>query len=112
MQEEEFEWHDGVLRQVLIQPDLSVELHCDLYPSFEVGTRNTYTFVLTGLSSLVCTLDFKALEVNRRAGNISDGRLETSKGKGVVLKLFVADGYLQIGARKLEINPGSTPVQA
>jgi hypothetical protein len=100
---ETFEWHDGIIDDVSFSHDARVVLTCRLYPSSEASERHTYKFELADVHGVSINIDAVALQDNRGAGNISDGRYSNDE-KGVHLKLFLVDGYVHVDALSIRTS--------
>ena len=104
MTDANFEWHDGILREIRIFGSREIQVLCELYPDHAAPARMPIHFRCAKVKSSANIIDFVALLDNQRAGNISDGRIETRPDGSTALKLFLVDGYLEIIAGALHIE--------
>ncbi|SHG36501.1 hypothetical protein [Massilia sp. CF038] len=96
-------WHDGRLVSMTVGASGAIDVQCELYPTDQAQARVPVTLSCLGVTSMTCSLDFLALLDHARAGNIINGRLET-RPRRAVLKLFFADGYLDVRARTIIVG--------
>jgi hypothetical protein len=101
MANHDIEWHDGIIEEMHIKGSGEIYVICHLYSSAKVKTRARIIFSCTNVTDVSSSIDFNALLLNRRAGNINNGRIESPR-KGVeVLKLFLFVSNLMVNCYKL-----------
>ena len=110
MNDNELEWHDGVLDDMYVNGNGDIKFSLHLYPASAAKARVRYILNCNGVTSLSSSIDFYALVQNKRAGNINNGRIETSQMGVSVLKLFLSDGYIELTASKVTIEQASRSV--
>ena len=104
MNNDELEWHDGVLDEMHVKGNGEINVTCYLYPSSNAKTRERYFLNCIGVTAFTSSIDVHALLQNKRAGNVNNGRIESPKRGDSVLKLFLSDGYIELAAKKITID--------
>lgn len=97
-------WHDGILSELFFGTDGEVYIGCDLRISEGAEVREPIRIYCLGVSSLNCSFDFLALGENAKVGNITAGKIDSNGKKGVTLKMFFADGYLEVKAKSVRLE--------
>lgn len=105
-------WHDGILEDIRLsmhEATGEIVVMVSVYGSGEAPSREKKEVRFVSVESCMIACDINELLDNKTAGNISNGYSKLlnapSEEDGLVCRLYLSDGYIQIVSRKIEISP-------